>query len=85
MRHVLSLDATALQALETIYSRTKPERITLILSGVRAQPLIVLERSGLLDKMGGDNSTPTSMMPSTVPEPCLVSPWERGPNLSCQP
>ncbi|MCM2265212.1 MAG: sulfate permease [Desulfuromonadales bacterium] len=55
MRHVLSLDATAMQALETVYTRTRREQTTLILSGVHAQPLIVLERSGLLDKIGEDN------------------------------
>jgi SulP family sulfate permease len=55
MRHVLSLDATALQALETVFTRTCREHTTLILSGVHAQPLIVLERSGLLDKLGEDN------------------------------
>jgi len=55
MRHVLSLDATALQALETVFTRTRREHTTLILSGVHAQPLIVLERSGLLDKLGEDN------------------------------
>ncbi|NJC87611.1 MAG: sulfate permease [Desulfuromonas sp.] len=55
MRHVLSLDATAMQALESVYARTRREHTTLILSGVHAQPLIVLERSGLLDKIGEDN------------------------------
>jgi len=55
MRHVLSLDATAMQALESVFSRTHREQTTLILSGVHAQPLIVLERSGLLDKIGADN------------------------------
>jgi len=55
MRHVLSLDATALQALESVFSRTHREQTTLILSGVHAQPLVVLERSGLLDKIGADN------------------------------
>jgi SulP family sulfate permease len=55
MRHVLSLDETALQALETVYARSRREQTTLILSGVHAQPLIVLERSGLLDKIGEDN------------------------------
>ncbi len=55
MRHVLSLDATAVQALESVHARTRREQTTLILSGVHAQPLIVLERSGLLDKIGEDN------------------------------
>jgi SulP family sulfate permease len=55
LRHVLSLDATALQALESVHSRARREQTTLLLSGVHAQPLIVLERSGLLDKIGADN------------------------------
>ncbi|MHB8709387.1 MAG: STAS domain-containing protein [Desulfuromonadales bacterium] len=55
MRHVLSLDATAMQALESVYARSRREHTTLILSGVHAQPLIALERSGLLDKIGADN------------------------------
>ncbi len=55
MRHVLSLDATAIQALESVYTRSRRERTTLVLSGVHAQPLIVLEHSGLLDKIGADN------------------------------
>jgi SulP family sulfate permease len=55
LRHVLALDATAMQALESVFTRTRRERTTLILSGVHAQPLIVLERAGLLDKIGEDN------------------------------
>ncbi|TLM67253.1 MAG: sulfate permease [Deltaproteobacteria bacterium] len=55
MRHVLSLDATALQTLESVHARTRREQTTLILSGVHAQPLVVLERSGLLDRIGADN------------------------------
>jgi SulP family sulfate permease len=55
LRHVLSLDATAMQALESVYARSRREQTTLVLSGVHAQPLIVLERSGLLEKIGADN------------------------------
>lgn len=55
LRHVLTLDATALQALESVHSRSRREQTTLILSGVHAQPLIVLERSGLLEKIGAEN------------------------------
>ena len=55
LRHVLSLDATAMQALESVYTRFRRDHTTLILSGVHAQPLIALERSGLLDKIGEDN------------------------------
>jgi len=55
LRHVLSLDATAMQALESVYTRFRRDQTTLILSGVHAQPLIALERAGLLDKIGEDN------------------------------
>ena len=55
LRHVLALDATAMQALESVFTRARREHTTLILSGVHAQPLIALERSGLLDKIGEDN------------------------------
>lgn len=55
LRHVLTLDATALQALESVHARSRREQTTLILSGVHAQPLIVLERSGLLEKIGAEN------------------------------
>jgi SulP family sulfate permease len=55
LRHVLTLDATALQALETVHARTRREGTTLILSGVHAQPLIVMERAGFLDAIGADN------------------------------
>lgn len=55
MRHALTLDATALQALESLHDRSRRNRTLLILSGVHAQPLVVLERSGLLDAIGEDN------------------------------
>jgi SulP family sulfate permease len=55
MRHILSLDATALQALESVAAKTRREQTTLILSGVHAQPLVLLERSGLLAKIGEEN------------------------------
>jgi SulP family sulfate permease len=55
MRHVLTLDATALQALEHVQTRARREGTTLLLSGVHAQPLMALERSGLLEKLGADN------------------------------
>ncbi len=55
LRHVLTLDATALQALESVLKKSQRAGNTLILSGVHAQPLIVLERSGLLTQIGEDN------------------------------
>jgi SulP family sulfate permease len=55
LRHVLTLDATALQALESVHNKARREGTTLLLSGVHAQPLVVIERAGLLDSIGEEN------------------------------
>ncbi len=55
MRHALTLDATALQALESVFEKSCKRGTQLILSGVHAQPLLVLERSGFLKQIGAEN------------------------------
>ncbi|QJR23233.1 Sulfate permease [Brevinematales bacterium NS] len=55
MRHVYALDATGLAVLEDLYKKCKQEKTRLILSGVHAQPLDILVRSGLADKIGKEN------------------------------
>ncbi len=55
MRHVFALDATGLRALEDVFEKTKKEGTILILSGVHAQPLVTMQRAGLLDKIHEDN------------------------------
>src|SRR5512146_753874 len=55
MRTVLSMDATALRALEDVYEQTKREGSILLLAGVHAQPMIAMDRSGFLDRVGVDN------------------------------
>ena len=55
VRKVLTIDATGLRALEDIMKMTRREGTLLLLSGVHAQPLIALQRSGLLDKLSEDN------------------------------
>jgi SulP family sulfate permease len=55
MRHALTLDSTALQALESVLSRARRNGTDLVLSGVHSQPLIVMERSGFLEKIGPEN------------------------------
>lgn len=55
MRHVLMLDATALHSLEEVYAHTRARGVTLVLSGVTAQPLMLMVRSGFLDRIGQDN------------------------------
>jgi len=54
MRHVLAMDATGLNALEDVIIRLKKRGSRLLLSGVHAQPLIALERSGMLERIGED-------------------------------
>jgi SulP family sulfate permease len=55
LRHVFALDATGLRALEDVFEKTKHEGTTLILSGVHAQPLVTMQRAGLLDRIHEDN------------------------------
>jgi SulP family sulfate permease len=59
MRHVLAIDATGLQALEDVAARLKGRGATLLLTGVQAQPLAALEKSGTLDRIGRANLHPT--------------------------
>ncbi|MGH0030793.1 MAG: SulP family inorganic anion transporter [Myxococcota bacterium] len=54
MRHVLAMDATGLHALEDIMMRLRNRGARLLLSGVHAQPLMVFERSGVLERVGQD-------------------------------
>jgi len=55
MRHVLAMDATGLQALEAVAVDLGRRSARLLLSGVHAQPLVALERSGTLERIGEDN------------------------------
>lgn len=55
MRDVFAMDATGLHALEEVHGRFARQGIALLLSGVRAQPMMVLVRSGALDRLGEDN------------------------------
>ncbi|MCK6620840.1 MAG: sulfate permease [Calditrichaceae bacterium] len=55
IRHVFAMDATALRALEDVYEKSRKDGTVLVLSGVHAQPLMALERSGLLERIGEEN------------------------------
>jgi len=55
MRGMLSLDATGLRAIEEVHARSRREGWTLILSGIHAQPMTALVRSGLADQIGEEN------------------------------
>ena len=55
MRNVFALDATGLHTLTEAYKIFKRSGITLIISDLHAQPLVAMERSGLLAQIGEEN------------------------------
>jgi len=55
MRNVPVIDSSGLHALEQLQKDCRKHTITLVLSGVHAQPLITLTQSGFLDSIGEDN------------------------------
>ena len=55
MRYVVAMDATGLRALEEVFVRFQRQGTLLVLSGVQDQPRRVLERSGLLERIGSEN------------------------------
>jgi SulP family sulfate permease len=52
MRHVPAIDSTAMHALRDLVRRTRRGGTVMLFSDVHAQPLIALQRSGLLDEIG---------------------------------
>lgn len=55
MRNVLALDSTGLHALEQVFKRLHRHGTYLVLSGVHAQPMNVLVRSGAYERFGTEN------------------------------
>ncbi|MCU0454467.1 MAG: SulP family inorganic anion transporter [Bacteroidetes bacterium] len=55
MRNVLSVDASGIRALEELHRDSERQGTTLLISGIHSQPLVALERAGLLDVIGGKN------------------------------
>jgi SulP family sulfate permease len=55
MRHVPTIDATGLRALEDVAEKTRRDGTTLMLSGLPARALSVISQSGLVDRIGEDN------------------------------
>ncbi len=55
MRHVLAIDATGLHALEEVAARLQRRGASLLISGLHAQPLVALERSGAIERLGMDH------------------------------
>jgi SulP family sulfate permease len=52
MRNVPAIDSTAMHALRDLIRRTRKDRTMVLLSEVHAQPLVALDRSGLLAEVG---------------------------------
>ncbi|MBI2794399.1 MAG: STAS domain-containing protein [Ignavibacteria bacterium] len=56
MRHVLALDSTGLRVLEEMQTDAEHGRgPVLILSAIHTQPVVILERSGFLKRLGQEN------------------------------
>jgi SulP family sulfate permease len=55
MRDVYAMDATGLHALEEVHTRLTGAGTILLLSGVRAQPMMALVKSGTLERLGEEN------------------------------
>lgn len=58
MRHVPVMDSTGLRALEDVVDKTMREGTIVILSGLQSQPRDLLDRSGLLERIGKGNEAP---------------------------
>lgn len=67
LRNVLAIDASGPRELELLHGDGARRGTALVLSGVHAQPLVALERSGLLERIGGDSVCPTSTRRSHGP------------------
>ncbi len=55
MRDTIYLDAGGLRALEQCKAACDRKGVTIILSGIHTQPYMLLEKSGLADKLGREN------------------------------
>lgn len=55
LRNVIAIDASGLHELELLCDQSARRGTRIVLSGVHAQPLIALERSGVLERLGEDN------------------------------
>ena len=55
MASVTALDATALNALETLHDKLRHHKKHLILSGPHTQPYFLMEKAGFLERVGAEN------------------------------
>ena len=55
MRSVNAIDASAMNALESLYKKCSERGVNVVLSHVNPQPMSVIKKSGLYDKIGEEN------------------------------
>ena len=55
MRHVPAIDSTGINALRSLIRRSRAEGTNVLVTGVHAQPMVALERTGFLDEIGEEN------------------------------
>lgn len=55
MRSVNAIDATAMHALEELYTNCCKKGVQLIFSHVNEQPMLIMHKSGFYDKVGAEN------------------------------
>ena len=55
MRHVLSLDATALEAIKQVCEESRKKGIIFLIADLHSQPLVAMQDSGLLKEVGEEN------------------------------
>jgi SulP family sulfate permease len=58
MRKVVAMDATGLNALEDLYEKLRRRGKHLVLSAPHTNPLMVMEKAGLIDRLGHENVCP---------------------------
>ena len=58
MRGVPAIDATAMQSLESLVDKCKEQNVSVVFSHVNDQPRQVMEKDGLVAKVGTENFCP---------------------------
>lgn len=89
MRFVPNMDTTGLVALEDIYHDLKRHGCRLLFTGLQPEVYALLDRSGLLDKIGRDNCFETTdaaicaLTPTAIS--CPLPPVSTSPTVSVSP
>jgi len=81
LRYVPNMDTTGLVALEDIYQDLKRHDCRLFLSGLQPEVQTLLERSGLLDKIGREHCFETTAAAICALNPALAACQHKASNL----